>query len=311
MRFFDSTEELRQVETVNPALSFDKWQSNEQKAIKTFFLPVFGRTLVDEMISYKTEIDVDKKKLFTLAAETLGNFILLKYTDKGEVQITDAGITRTESDKAKTAYAQQVRSLKMSLENDGFEAMEDLIDFLYEKEVTFTNWTTAPAYGIRDERIIDNGKDLDAAYKTAQPHRIFLLMRDALASAEELHIANNFQDALVNTLRTATRLSLTGKMKTLRKYVDQVIVCNALIECLQMKLVVVTPEGVKVANTENEQAKTTNVSPSYDNLQTSIPALEKKAANYLSLAKQYVIDNPTDFGATPTVEPYTKTRPWV
>lgn len=286
MIFIVDSTELRTYATVSPSLTKERWLPHQAKALEHDLKPIFGATLLMEISAFKTSSVPIRLELFRLTASALASFILFRYTAVGEVNVSDAGIQREEGENSKTAYAKQVRQLRESLINSAWEEVETMVDYLNANFATLNSWTSAPGYTMNNGLILDNPKDLLSLYHTEHAYRLHRMFRPTLEQIE-LQLEKHFDVTTMLTLRTTAKGALTEKFLKLRKYIDQVLVAEALIVAITTKSVVWNSDGVKIINRTGDE---NDVSMAVDahTAAMSIRSLEKTAKNFLNEAITFV-----------------------
>jgi hypothetical protein len=88
----------------------------------------------------------DQERLLPLYQKALAWLTLHDYLPFAEAQITEAGVSRVETDSHKTAYKDQVRKIQAQCITNGYEAMERLIIYLDGMRVEFPDWVDAPGF---------------------------------------------------------------------------------------------------------------------------------------------------------------------
>lgn len=307
MSFFNNTTELRQYVSFAGSLTKEAWLPSQNEAIDKYLLPILGQPLIDMIVSYSGSSNATNLKLWQKTASAIAKFILLEYSGTGEVQITDSGIIRMESENAKSAYAQQVRKLEESLAENGYGALEGVLDYLFTAFASNATWQSSPAFTRGADMILDNPALLKTYFGTPQPHLVFNLLRPIIREVERLRIETIFEPATVSILRDNASTSATHKQ--LRNDVLAAIVNFSIAAALEKNTIVLTADGPKIKNTSGEQAKTTNTALDNRTAEVSIASLKKTAVTYLDMALKFA-QTSTDFvDVAPT--PYVKTGTWM
>lgn len=311
MRFFETTEELREKVSIAAGLSFERWQACEEEAISQFLEPFFGQPLVANILSWKNSVNTSEKTAHDYVAHALAKFIIRVYTDVGEVMLTDTGITRTETSDTKTAYAQQVLSLKTSLEEDGYTALETAITYLYTNFTQFANWLSSPYMTQIKGRVMDTPAELNAVRKLSTPALIFYYLQPDLERAELTLLESHFPEEVVSELRIKKTDELDAKYKALKKHVVQFIAAEALYNCIESQILTITPKGVKLITKDYNQAKASEEAAPSSFLNMQLKNLKKSVNLFLNQARIYLLTYKEDFGIETSVETYNRTRPWM
>ena len=79
------------------------------------------------MVAYQAET---ANALIAPLQKAIANFALYHQLPILEVQISDSGVSRYETDNEKTAYKYQIDNLKTEILNNGFSALESILSII-------------------------------------------------------------------------------------------------------------------------------------------------------------------------------------
>jgi hypothetical protein len=311
MRFFESTEELRAKVSMSAGLTFERWASCEEEALSRFLEPIFGQSFLTEIKSWKNSTDGSNLQAHQLVAHSLAKFIMRVYADVGEVMFTDEGITRTETSNTKTAFAQQVASIKLTLEEDGYTALETAINYLYANYSAYQPWIQSPYMAMIKNRVIDSASEMNAVRSMSAPSLIFYFIQPDLERAEMTLLESQFPAAVVAELRTKKTSELAPHYQALKKQVVQFLVTEALVNCIEAQILTLTPKGVKLVTSDYNQTKLTQDPAQESFLNMQLANLKKSVQFFVNQARIYLANHKEDFQIETTVETFNRTRPWM
>lgn len=195
--------EIKAVMKVNASLSFDMMEAPLRNAFRKFLVPLLGEAMTAEIIEiyhFVPNIDVQERSDKASKREKLdiqlleicqrANANLAYYTDFDEIntRITDAGFQRQKSDNDsfQQVYKYQEDNLRLSFRNKGFDALDELLEFLYTHIAEYPEFATSQAYRDRQSAIVRNTADVNSVCHINNSRIIFLRLQNHLKFAEEM-----------------------------------------------------------------------------------------------------------------------------
>ena len=161
---WNNGKELKAVMKVNTAISFDMMEAPLRNAFRQYLVPLLGDAMVGEVVEiYKfgpnpdvleqntegaTEREKLDSRLLEICKRANANLAFWNDFDEISMRITDAGFQRQKSDNGESfqqVYKYQEDNLRASLRNKGFNALDELLEFLYahiaDYPVSYTHLT--------------------------------------------------------------------------------------------------------------------------------------------------------------------------
>ena len=173
-----------------------------------FLKPVFGTAFYDYLINQYQNGTQDNQVITNLiyyAQQALAPLALYLYIPVADVQITDAGIRRGDSDKAPGAFKYQVKDLQKAYLERGFQYLEEMIEYMdaNASNEKLSSWIDASEYGYYRSLFIKTGKEFEQFYTTIRyPRRIFTLLRSTMYNVQELTIADSISQELYDLFKS-------------------------------------------------------------------------------------------------------------
>ena len=209
---WNNGKELKAVMKVNTAISFDMMEAPLRNAFRQYLVPLLGDAMVGEVVEIyefgpnpdvleqNTEGATEREKLDSRLLEICkrANANLAFWNDFDEIsmRITDAGFQRQKSDNGESfqqVYKYQEDNLRASLRNKGFNALDELLEFLYAHIAEYPEFASSQAYQDRKSAIVRSTADVnDVCFINGS--RIVFLLQPAIGDKLYEHLI----DGLVN-----------------------------------------------------------------------------------------------------------------
>ncbi len=206
---FKTTIEIQKYAELNTQVNFVSLQSSIRSAEKDILIPVIG-------FSFYLDLDTKYNNSTLNAAETalidvihaaLAPHTLYLYIPKSEVNITDGGLRRQETDISKTAYQYQVTNLRKAYLDESEAAVEYLLTFLEEKKADYPAWTSTNEFKKYRSLFIKTGSEFNEYYRTASPYRNFFAMRSVMEDVEQQVIRKVLGEAQFLAMKAKDQLN--------------------------------------------------------------------------------------------------------
>jgi hypothetical protein len=205
--FFKTIDEFRGCVEANAGIDLLSLTPSIKAAEIKFLKPLLGAAYYDSLtIRYETDtITLDsEEELVVHIQNAIANLALYLYVPIAEVQITDAGVRRGDSESAPGAYKYQVKELQKALLERGFEYIELMLEHLDESPATFVEWFESDAYKNYRKAFIKSGTEFEQLYSSIRfPRRMYTLLRTTMLNLQELTIATTIGEGTYNELAEA------------------------------------------------------------------------------------------------------------
>lgn len=211
--------ELKALMKVNTAISFDMMEAPLRNAFRQFLLPLLGDAMAAKVIdTYKlvpitntlgqdnggtTEREKLDARLLEICQRANANLAFWNDFDEISVRITDAGFQRQKSDNSESfqqVYKYQEDNLRMSFRNKGFNALDELLEFLYAHIAEYPEFATSRAYQDKKSAIVRSTADVNDVCFINSSRIVFLRLQPHLKFAEEMLLQPAIGDKLYEYL---------------------------------------------------------------------------------------------------------------
>ena len=216
---WNNGKELKAVMKVNTAISFDMMEAPLRNAFRQYLVPLLGDAMVGEVVEIyefgpnpdvleqNTEGATEREKLDSRLLEICkrANANLAFWNDFDEIsmRITDAGFQRQKSDNGESfqqVYKYQEDNLRASLRNKGFNALDELLEFLYAHIAEYPEFASSQAYQDRKSAIVRSTADVNDVCFINGSRIVFLRLQPHLKFAEEMLLQPAIGDKLYEHL---------------------------------------------------------------------------------------------------------------
>lgn len=215
---WDKGAELKAVMKVNTAISFDMMKAPLHNAFRQFLKPLLGDAMAAEVVEIynfgpipdvlgantegATEREALDRQLLEICQRANANLAFWNDFDEISVRITDAGFQRQKSDNEsfQQAYKYQEDNLRMSFRNKGFNALDELLDFLYAHIAEYPEFASSQAYRERKSAIVRYTSDVNDVCHINGSRIVFLRLQPHLKFIEEMYLQPAIGDRLYERL---------------------------------------------------------------------------------------------------------------
>ena len=206
---FKATTEIQQYLELDSNVNFASLKSSIRAAEKDILIPVIGLSFYLDLDSKYTAgtLSVKEKALIDVIQAALAAHAIYLYVPKSEVNITDGGVRRNETDTSKTAFQYQVTNLRAALLGESEKAVEYLITFLELKKADYPVWTSTAEFKRYRSLFIKTGSELNEFYGTASPGRNYMAMRSVMEDIEQQVIKKMLGDNQFKVLKAKDQLN--------------------------------------------------------------------------------------------------------
>ena len=173
------------------SLSFSKVASSLSNAQEMFLNPILGDSLTDEMEqAYETgTTDAAMCNLIKMSQHSVVNLAFWYYFDMLQLRINDQGFQRQESDSWKAPYKYQEDRLRESFKQRGFNALDQILDYLYGHTEQFPTFTESSAWHDMRCAVVRSVKEVEHLVYIGGSYLMFLRLHTEFATIEESRLA--------------------------------------------------------------------------------------------------------------------------
>lgn len=233
---WNNATEMRQYVSVAASTTFETLEAPLRNAFEKYIRRLLGDTLTAKLIEYYgAETTTEKQSRFVALAQAANAFLAFwSEYDEMQLQIDDSGSHRQESDGQKTPYKYQEQQLRASWRNKGFNAMDDMLEFLEKNDTDFPDFKTSENYTVSKKEIVRTTKELHDVYWINNSRILFLRLKPHLKIITDTIIAPRLGDVYDDMIAAFTGTGTVDEKYTkLREKLIPVVVFYAVSRALK------------------------------------------------------------------------------
>ena len=288
-----TTDDLKKYISVAQNFEFSDFEPYIEKAQNSYTCKYVGELhefLKDEATEANKEILNAARNHLRSAIANFGYFLFTPYNS---VNMDSSGMSNNVSENRKNIEWWQLNDIRRELLRSGHESMDLLLEILETNPTVFTEWTAK--FGLKNkERLVHNTSDFEKAYNIFGSRQTFLALIPAINQVEDQYV-NSF---LCKELLLALKSNPTEeKHIELKEYLQKAIVHFTIAKIYDEGIFHLDASGIKLKfdTLPNETIKAIDTGKSVEQLNRAIKKNIDNGTNYMTLAKQVIIDNPASF----------------
>lgn len=299
MLFFKTHAEFIAGIEANTGLKWPSIQPSIQTAQLRYIKPILGAALYDSLLTEMQDTEVSdltspKQALAIRIQNALRRLSLYIYAPLGEIQLTDAGMMRTETNNQKSAFKYQTEAYQKAQLDMGFELLEELIDYMDSHAGDYSTWTSTDEYKFYKSLFIKTGAQLQLHCSSIRyPRRLFLLLRSTMLTVQQTIIKEaitaDIFDALIAKNQSTTP-NFTDEEKELLDKLKPAIANFTIARGLPTLLSTLDENGLHVLNSNSDNASSVGKRAAAPDSITSLllKTAENTATVWLDMAVDYI-----------------------
>lgn len=291
---------------VNTAVSYAMMATPLRNAYNLFIVPLLGEEMAArlEAVCEEPEPKEEDVRLLDIARRANANLALWYEFDAISVRITDAGFQRQESENGtlKPAYKYQEDNLRQGYKEKGFNALDQLLDYLYTHLDLYPEFEKSDACLRLRSAIVRTTDDVNSVVFINGSRIIFLRLQPHLRFVEEMllvpAIGEKLYAHLVGSLKNppADEEALR-QVEQLRRACANYVVAMA-VRRLMMETGSLTDRGLYFSTIEAGEKGNEKRQPlGTDRIAMQIQNLKADADMYMTALRQVVRTHFAEFDA--------------
>ena len=287
-----TTEDLKKYISIAQNFEFADFEIYIPKAINSYIRKYVG----DLHVFLKDEASVANANTLNEAREHLrsaiANFGYFLFTPYNSVTMDSSGMANIQNEQRKNIEWWQLNDIRRELLRSGHESMDLLLAILEANPTVFTDWTTK--FGSKNkELLVHNTDEFQKCYNIFDSRQTFLALIPAIRQVEDQYI-NTF---LCPELLAALKANPVDHVLKLKEYLQKAIVHFTIAKVYDEGIFHLDASGIKLKfdTLPNETAKPIDYGKAVGQLERAVKKNTDNGTNYMGLAKQLILDNPTSF----------------
>lgn len=275
------------IESLTPAL---------EMAAQEYVTPWVGDTVWNTMLAnYPDSLTTEQEALLPYLQRPVALLAMHEYAKVGNVQFNENGMHRIETEYQKSAYKYQENEYKKWMLEQGFNAIEMLLNFLEDNQVSYPEWSSS--YQAKNRALfINTAAIFKENYSKSLSRYTFEMMRTLIEDVELFAIKPLIGTDQYDALKTAISAKTeTSEQSDLIIKIRKAVAYFSVQEALKHKWVSI--DGNRLSSYEQAEAQgyeTANI-PTAEGISLSIRSNDEMANRHISNITQFLDDNIADY----------------
>lgn len=177
----------------------------ERKYVKS----ITGSAMYTAITAENYAPTANAKVVFELLQEAAANLAVFLYTPLANVQFSDNGIAVSQGEHHKSAEWWQVRDLRRSFLDAGFQALDEALKVMEANEGDFTAWVGTSGYTIFKELFVKRTDTFQRWFNISNSRRTFLAMRPYMLESHHQYFTSVLNTTTIEQIKTFSTEDLT------------------------------------------------------------------------------------------------------
>lgn len=304
MGIITSLEELKQSVEITSGLKLPTIQPSIDRAESKNLKACLGNPLYDSLQAAYTAagnqvnaMEGDLKDLAILSQRAVSNIAMSLLITRISVQVGDSGILRNETEKQKTAFQYQEVNLREDYLNTGFDALDDILEFLEAKQSAFPEWLESPAHTDYTKYFIQSANQFSECYNIRQSRLAFYAVRYIMKRIEDFMVKDILGKKLFNSLKLEIKSKSVSENNQLLldDYIRPGVALITISKGVWERALDISEHGVTVSvkgSTDNNQLRN---EAALEKQQKMADHLMADGNEYFSRLSKHLYDNQDDY----------------
>lgn len=285
---------------------FNRLKPHLANAEANYIAKLLGTSMYQELAAYYASLpldtsgdaDVEEQRaivntLLEKCQDAICHLAYFSGFDMLNVSISDAGISRTETQSQKSLYKYQEDNLKEYFKTNGFNRLDDILLYLEENINYFSGFEASTNYTVMKQAIIPSTQVFHSIYFIAGSRLTFLRLVPHMKVVEDTAIANLLGETDYAYIKTemakdepaAKVTAILPYLRTPLAYLSAAMLMEESGAELGDKGLFF--EGITAGNTDNRDRKATEI----DRVAALVKRTRAIGNNYIEKLKAYLVDN--------------------
>lgn len=220
-----------------------------------------------------------------------------KSTEEIEVQVSDTGITRQETNTEKSAYGGQVKRYKEVAGSRGYKAIDNFLSILEDDPVAFPGWETSQYFTDKAGLLIRSAAQFEAAGESIRGSSLtFRSLIPIIKDIQSQRLAMAFPDGMFQAIIDSIGAeNPNGDYEILIKnYLRPALVKLTIQESLTTLPIDIDHQGVYIDQIALQGDARTKTSAPLSLIEKKAWSLRGRGEFYLSIMKEYLNTQATE-----------------
>lgn len=282
-----SIDDIKQYVSINKNVDWESIKPYVVQAERKYIKSLLGTVLYDDYC--ETLPTANELLAYNLFKEASANLSWFLYLPLASVQVSDSGIAVQQGDNFKAADWWQIRDLRKSFLEAGFNAIDEALKIMEANEADFSPWETTEGYTIFKELFVKRAETFNRWFNINNSSQTFLALRPYLLESHHQYFTANLNAATIATINAAVATTHSQVLELLQA----AQVNYAVVKAVNSGAFDLSSNGLQPRLSELPNSKTNT----YDENQVQRIKSERLTAaeEYYKKAISIILANPTDF----------------
>ncbi|MCD4681123.1 MAG: hypothetical protein K8S00_12130 [Bacteroidales bacterium] len=196
-------EQIKEFISVNVSTSFNNIEPYLVIGEREYIKPLLGTALFDLLDAYAADPTDDElwDELLSLARRALINLAFYRGYSMISIKISDAGVHRMETDHEKTLYKYQEQSIINTFKTDGFNGLDNVLEFCEDNIATFPDFESSESYTVFKSKFISKTSVFSEIFSINKSRLVFLRLQPYTTLVEDFEILPTIGRVLFDKLK--------------------------------------------------------------------------------------------------------------
>lgn len=190
-------------------VNYESIKSTIATAENKYLVPLLGAEQYAELndafqADPGTPLTAPLAKLLEYCRKVVGPYTCVNWAPKADLQLSDSGAQRFESETNKSAFQYQIRNYIEANQQEGDEAAEALLQFLDANKTDYPLWVSGTGNKLYRDLFIRSGGEFHQLFTTAAPYSNYWQLRSFFKDVEEGTLRIFLGETIYTGLKTKT-----------------------------------------------------------------------------------------------------------
>lgn len=200
--------ELRKYVSANVSFDIDQMEPQIALIANKFVRDVLGPATFDALVeafnAEEEEAGMSEEQLALLpyCQKIIANLACLAHMPIGGVYFSNMGISVPQSTDAAPASQWRIRDIKNSFAFDGFNAIEELLEYLWENGEDFVDWQESEAEARHREFFILTSKEFSKYFWIEESYQLYRMLKPTMRMVERFYVKSVIGKELFDEIKS-------------------------------------------------------------------------------------------------------------
>lgn len=252
---FKDIEEIQEYISVNISCEFSNIKEHIRNATRKYLFRAISKEQYQDLVKKLESDELEELDIELLdhSRRIVANFAYHYRLPHIQVQISDAGIQIVSTEKKKQAFQWQVDNIDKAYIRSGYDAIEDVLEFLTENFKKFPIWHKSKAFTEATNCLINNAKTFNEYVYIAENRLLFTEMKALMKRVERTRIYPICPKLFDKILIASQKNNLSEKQEEVLEKAQTALAKLTMSEFMKTKTVLIDEDGITTTSTNNTQ----------------------------------------------------------